>query len=149
MLEMTKNTPDPLFEIALKAIRASKFYKSKPPMVADNMVVACLLLDSFFDKQTKKIFLHTALGNGGSSPRLGIFGSHLTHAWPEDESQLISRFLDDTPLDLNQVGFDASSNKYEALNVGIGAFLHEVGHGHTLGIYLVEFLFKLNHEKSN
>ena len=135
MLNKTKDTTDPLFDITLSAIKESTFFTSKPTKVSTNMVVACLLLDSFYEAKSKKLYLHTALGSGYTSPRLGIFGSHLTHAWPEDETQLIRRFTDSTPLDFSQVAFDASSNKYEALNVGIGAFLHEVGHAHKLGIH--------------
>ena len=134
MLSKTAGTNnDPLFGIANDAILASTFYTSKPAVIAKNSVVACLLLDSFYDKNQKKVFLHTALGSGYTNPRIGIFGSHLTHAWPEDETQLISRFLDSTPLDFNQLADDSSPNKYEALNTGIGAFLHEAGHAHTLG----------------
>ena len=122
-----------LFEEIHKTIRESKLYMDQCEKGQTNIVYACLILDSFFNPKDKKIYLATALGAGAVAPRLGIFGSHLTHSWPEDENELINRFTDDRKLDLNQLGYDASDSKVSALNTGLGAMLHEVGHGHTLG----------------
>ena len=94
-------------------------------------VYAALLLDSKWVPRNKTTILHTALGGAGEPP-LGVFGSHLTHAWPENEDQLISRFLDSRPIDFSQLANDDSPTKYRSLNVGIGALLHEVGHALTL-----------------
>jgi len=105
------------------------------------MVFACLLLDAYYNKELKRTVMHTALGNGFTVPRLGIFGSHLTHAWPENEEQLISRFTDSRNLDFSQLANDDSLTKYRALDVGIGAFLHEVGHAHGLGIKINKIIF--------
>jgi hypothetical protein len=102
------------------------------------MVFACLLLDAYYNKTLNTVPMHTALGNGYTVPRLGVFGSHYTRSWPENEDQLISRFTDARSLDLSQVGSDYPLTKYSALDVGIGAFLFGVGAAHTLGIF---FLF--------
>jgi len=135
-LNVTQLLDQDLFNSAHTAIKESSFYLNQSTETRDLNAYAVLLLDSHWDPINKKILLHAALGSGGSSPRLGIFGSHLTHAWPENEDQLISRFTDSRNLDFSQLANDDSTNKYRALDVGIGAFLHEVGHSHGLGIQI-------------
>jgi len=118
------------------AIKESSFYKQQFQSVRDRMLVGCLLLDSYYNKTLNRILLHEALGGGG----LGIFGSHLTHGWPENENEFIRRFTDSRSLDFTQLANDDSLTKYRALDVGIGAMLHEVGHIHGLGIFSYPFL---------
>jgi hypothetical protein len=129
-----------LIQAADRAIKKSSFYKSNPP----ETVYAALLMDSHWDREAKRTKIHTALGGPGD-PSLGIFGSHLTHAWPENEDQLIDRFLDSRPIDFSQLANDDSPTKSRSLNVGIGALLHELGHSLTLGnllfIYFYNFHF--------
>ena len=80
------------FNTVLDKIRDSTFYLNKNENNRDKMVIACLLLDSHWNPIDQKILLHTALGNGFSSPKLGIFGSHLTHSWPENVNEIESIF---------------------------------------------------------
>ena len=114
-----------------RAILNSQLHKNKSDIFRFRTVYSALLLDSKWDPKNKTILLHAALSAPGN-PNLGIFGSHLTHAWPENEDQLISRFLDSRAIDFSQLANDASPTKYMSLNVGLGAFLHEIGHALTL-----------------
>ena len=125
---------DKIFDAANTAIVESSFYSTQSKETRDLNAYAVLLLDSHWDPVNKTILRHAALGSGGSNPRLGIFGSHLTHGWPENEDQLISKFTDARNIDFSQLANDDSLTKFRALDVGLGAFLHEVGHAHTLGI---------------
>jgi hypothetical protein len=133
------------FSSVQETIRESSFFNQQLQSVKNNMLVACLLLDAYYNKTLDRVPLHEALG-GGDAPSLGVFGSHLTHGWPESEAELISRFTDSRALDFSQLANDDSLTKYRALNVGIGAFLHEVGHIHTLGILFKDFLLFFNQE---
>ena len=121
------------FSHILDSIKRSNVFYEQPSGKRDKMVFACLILDSYLNLSTNRLMLHTALGNGYSFPKLGIFGSHLLHAWPENENELIGRFTDTRRLDFSQLANDDSSTKYKALNTGIGAFLHELGHALKLG----------------
>ncbi|KAK4238137.1 putative peptidase family-domain-containing protein [Achaetomium macrosporum] len=94
-------------------------------------VVAGLILDAHYDlsNTTKPLILaHAALGshdpNGLS---LGIFGSHLTYAWPRFLEEVPSCLLDPTPPG-DTVGNDNGecNAMWQACAVGQGAFLHEV-----------------------
>lgn len=114
--------------------RNTSSYMSRPTDRAGKMIVACLYLDTHWNAQKQKLLLHDARGNWWSSPRPGVFGSHLTHAWPEDHLQLVKRFTDSRSLNFSEVANDDSPTKLRALNVGIGALLHEVGHAHSLRI---------------
>ena len=71
-----------LFDEIHKTIKESKLYSDLCEKGQTNIVYACLILDSYFSPKDKKIYLATALGSGAIAPRLGIFGSHLTHSWP-------------------------------------------------------------------
>ena len=120
-----------MISAAGRAILNSQMHKNKSAIIRYRTVYAALLLDSKWVPANKTVYLHTALGGTGD-PNIGVFGSHLTHAWPENEDQLISRFLDSRPIDFSQLANDDSPTKSRSLNVGIGAFLHEVGHALTL-----------------
>ncbi|CAG8611278.1 uncharacterized protein OCT59_012571 [Rhizophagus irregularis] len=94
--------------------------------------VAGLILDSHYDTSPNMGFIrgHAALGGGWDNIRLGIFGSHLTHAWPRYLEEVVSCFQDNTITDENRLSNDAgeSGTWWRCCNIGIGAFLHEVGH---------------------
>ncbi|CAB5191082.1 unnamed protein product [Rhizophagus irregularis] len=92
--------------------------------------VAGLILDSHYDTSPNMGFIrgHAALGGGWDNIRLGIFGSHLTHAWPRYLEEVVSCFQDNTITDENRLSNDAgeSGTWWRCCNIGIGAFLHEV-----------------------
>ncbi|KAI9321907.1 putative peptidase family-domain-containing protein [Dichotomocladium elegans] len=95
--------------------------------------VAGLILDAHWDGNT--VLGHAALGGGdGAGTRLGIFGSHLLHAWPQHIGEVVRCMMDTTPTDTRYVANDAneSGEWWRALNIGMGAMLHEVGHAFTL-----------------
>ncbi|CAG8553536.1 15288_t:CDS:2 [Funneliformis mosseae] len=94
--------------------------------------VAGLILDSHYENShdMKLVRGHAALGGGGGNLQLGIFGSHLTHAWPRHLEEVVDCFQDDTITDETRLSNDVgeSGTWWKCCNVGIGAFLHEVGH---------------------
>ncbi|EMR08586.1 hypothetical protein PNEG_03062 [Pneumocystis murina B123] len=115
---------DGLYEIALESIREyGDVFKSESPV----HVAACIL-DSHWDG--KMILGHAALGGGTDLQRLAIFGSHSMHCFPSCIEEVVPTFLDDTAIDTRYVANDnnESSTIWECANIGIGAFLHEVGH---------------------
>lgn len=103
-------------------------------------VVAGLILDSHHCMQQELILGHAALGSHNEHGlSLGMFGSHLTYAWPRFLEEVPDCLLDTTcPGDT--VGNDNGEclTMWEACSAGQGAFLHEVGHAfsasHTTGI---------------
>lgn len=117
-------------------IRKSSAYNNETKYDKNRMVFGVIIIDAFYDKNLNRVVLHHALGNGFITPRLGVFGSHLLHAWPESWNQA-KRFFDDRNLDFSQLANDDSPTKMKALNTGIGAFMHEIGHAYTLGIFLL------------
>ncbi|KAJ2157249.1 hypothetical protein GGF46_004641 [Coemansia sp. RSA 552] len=96
--------------------------------------VVCLTADSRWDPQLGVILGHAALGGGVGARRLGVFGSHTTHAWPDNAEEIAARLLDTTKTDERILANDAKEcgEYWRAANVGIGAFLHECGHLLTL-----------------
>jgi hypothetical protein len=92
--------------------------------------VAGLILDSHYDPEIKLLRGHAALGGGAGNMQLGMFGSHLTHAWPRYLEEVVSCFQDNTEIDESRLCNDVGEcgNWWKCCNVGIGAFLHEVGH---------------------
>ncbi|KAJ2899052.1 hypothetical protein GGI21_000302 [Coemansia aciculifera] len=96
--------------------------------------VACLSLDSHWDPEQKIILGHAALGGGSGDRRLGVFGSHTTHAWPANAEEVAAKFLDTTITDTRYLANDAGGcgEYWRSANVGMGAFLHECGHLLTL-----------------
>ncbi|KAG1494062.1 hypothetical protein G6F47_000324 [Rhizopus delemar] len=96
--------------------------------------VACLILDSHWDPTEQVILGHAALGGGAGDLRLGIFGSHSLHAWPASIEDVVPCMMNDTLTDTRYVANDAgeSGTWWMALNIGMGAMLHEVGHLYTL-----------------
>lgn len=74
---------------------------------------------------------HAALGGGG----LALFGSACLHTWPTCMAQILSRFLDATIIDTEQLMDDSN---YRGTHGGcfattLGAVLHELGHTFDLG----------------
>jgi hypothetical protein len=96
--------------------------------------VAGLMLDSHWDVKAKVTRAHAALGGRAGDLALGIFGSHLTHAWPRNMEDIVPAFMNTTETDTRYVANDAneSGQWWKAANIGMGAMLHEVGHAHTL-----------------
>jgi len=118
------NSPDPhkkdLFAIFMEAL------KDYGPPFDRQCYVAGLVLDSHYDPAMDLIRGHAALGGGAGHIRLGIFGSHLTHAWPRCLEQVVSYFQDDTHItrDLaNDCG--ESYTWWRCCNVGIGAMVSD------------------------
>ncbi|RIA98678.1 putative peptidase family-domain-containing protein [Glomus cerebriforme] len=95
--------------------------------------VAGLILDSHYDPSPgmKYIRGHAALGGGDGNIQLGMFGSHLTHAWPKNLEEVVTCFQECTLTDESKLANDVGEcgTWWKCCNVGIGAFLHEVGHG--------------------
>ncbi|KAI7858217.1 putative peptidase family-domain-containing protein [Circinella umbellata] len=96
--------------------------------------VAGLILDSHWDTSKQTVLGHAALGGRGGNRSLGIFGSHLIHAWPRNLEEIVPSMMNTTPTDTRYVANDAneSGQWWRALNIGMGAMLHEVGHAYTL-----------------
>ncbi|KAK0622752.1 putative peptidase family-domain-containing protein [Immersiella caudata] len=128
--------PNSLHEIFSSALKAhgAPFSSGHPATVAG------LILDSHYDAEQNLLVGHAALGaHNPSGLSLGIFGSHLTYAWPRFMEEVASCLVDTTAPG----GTVANDNgecgtAWEACAVGQGAFLHEVGHAygapHTTGI---------------
>ncbi|KAK5082057.1 hypothetical protein LTR05_007199 [Lithohypha guttulata] len=114
-----------LFSIAGDTI--SKHFNIKP---GQKQYVACLILDSHWDKQAGTITAHAALGGGGDDLKLAIFGSHALQSYPSCIEEVVPAFTDCTKTDTSHVANDCneSGSSWEAANIGIGAHLHEVGH---------------------
>ncbi|CAB5393776.1 unnamed protein product [Rhizophagus irregularis] len=111
-------------------IRSSYTLKEYGAPFDKQCYVAGLILDSHYDTSPNMGFIrgHAALGGGWDNIRLGIFGSHLTHAWPRYLEEVVSCFQDNTITDENRLSNDAgeSGTWWRCCNIGIGAFLHEV-----------------------
>ncbi|ODQ56121.1 hypothetical protein SAICODRAFT_86701 [Saitoella complicata NRRL Y-17804] len=120
------NDTGALFGITLDALRAAGI-----PFTNGKVWVACLLLDAHWDG--KLITAHAALGGGAGDTQLGIFGSHTLWSWPSQLSHVIPAFTDTFRTDTRYVANDANEcgTVWECANIGIGAFMHEVGHALT------------------
>ncbi|CAG8455103.1 13367_t:CDS:2 [Ambispora gerdemannii] len=96
--------------------------------------VAGLILDTYYDPKMKLIRGHAALGGGAGHVRLGIFGSHTTHAWPRYLEEVVECFQNSTKTDERILANDNGESEtwWKCCNIGIGAMLHEVGHALTL-----------------
>ncbi|KAJ1779247.1 hypothetical protein LPJ77_001531 [Coemansia sp. RSA 2523] len=96
--------------------------------------IVCLTADAQWDAGLGVILGHAALGGGIGDRRLGVFGSHTTHAWPANAEEIAEKFLDTTKTDTRYVANDANEcgEHWRAANIGMGAFLHECGHLLTL-----------------
>ncbi|XP_077271234.1 uncharacterized protein LOC143902320 isoform X1 [Temnothorax americanus] len=74
---------------------------------------------------------HAALGGGG----LALFGSACLHTWPTCMAQVLSRFLDATVIDTEQLMDDSNYRGTHGgcLATTLGSVLHELGHTFDLG----------------
>lgn len=121
------NDTGALFNYALEAINAHGHpFENK----GEDVMVACIFVDTHWDTQQKLVLGHAALGGGAGHIKLAIFGSHSLHAWPSCLEEIVPCFMDETRTDTTQVANDAnqSGTSAEALNIGMGAFMHEIGH---------------------
>ncbi|KAK7206832.1 putative peptidase family-domain-containing protein [Myxozyma melibiosi] len=118
-----------LFDYALNAIRKHGGPFAPTPTGEDTHV-AVLILDSKWDPKRNLIRGHAAIGGGSEHIKLAIFGSHSTYSWPSHIEDVVSCFSDTTPADTRIIADDCneSGQYFKAANVGIGAFMHEVGH---------------------
>ena len=96
--------------------------------------VAGLILDAHWDTKKQTVLAHAALGGGGGNRSLGIFGSHLTHAWPRNIEELVPSMMNTTPTDTRYVANDAneSGQWWRALNIGMGAMVRMFIHSENL-----------------
>lgn len=87
--------------------------------------VAGLILDSHWDINKQLSLGHTALGGGAGDTALGIFGSHLLHAWPTTIEDIVPSFMNNTKTDTRYVANDAneSGEWWRAVNIGMGAMV--------------------------
>ncbi len=117
--------PGKLFDIALSACSAYFGVEQE----GSKRYVAAMFLDSTRDPETGTIVGHAALGGGTASLGLAIFGSHTLFSWPETIPDLIPALTSSRSVDTAACAIDAEGTEYGiAANIGIGAFLHEVGH---------------------
>ncbi|RYP69800.1 hypothetical protein DL771_005909 [Monosporascus sp. 5C6A] len=114
-----------LYSIAADAVK--NYFK---PLPGQKHYVSVLLLDSHWDKASKTITGHAALGGNAGDLHLAVFGSHCLQSYPASLDEVAPAFTDCTPTDTNHVANDCndSGSSWEAANIGIGAHLHETGH---------------------
>ena len=114
-----------LFSITSDAVR--KYFK---PRAGQKQYVAAMLIDSHWDPEIGTIRGHAALGGGSEDLKLAIFGSQALQSYPSCIEEVVPAFMDCTKTDTHHVANDCneSGSSWEAANIGIGAFMHEVGH---------------------
>lgn len=114
-----------LFKIANEAVR--KYFNPRP---GQKEYVSCMFLDTHWDKRAGTVRGHAALGGGDDSIKLAIFGSHCLQSYPAHIEEVVPAFSDCTRTDTDYVANDCNEagSNWEAVNIGIGAHLHETGH---------------------
>jgi Putative peptidase family len=114
-----------LYPIASEAIK--KHLRLRP---GQKQYVAALLLDSHWDPDVGTIRGHAALGGTSDDLQLAIFGSQALQSYPSCIEEVVPAFTDCTRTDTRFVANDLneSGSNWEAVNIGIGAHMHEVGH---------------------
>jgi Putative peptidase family len=114
-----------LYTIASDAIK--NYFRLRP---GQQQYVAALILDSHWDPKVGTIRGHAALGGGSDELKLAIFGSQALQSYPSCIEEVVPAFMDCTRTDTRYVANDCneSGSNWEAVNIGIGAHLHEVGH---------------------
>jgi hypothetical protein len=127
---VSSDGPPDLYDAFLRALTAH----GEPFESEQQQFVMGLIGDSHYDKLLDLITAHAALGGGAGNLRLGMFGSHTTHAWPSKLSDVVSCFTDTTLLDHDKCGNDNGEcgANYMAVQIGLGAWNHECGHLMTL-----------------
>ncbi|CAF1510497.1 unnamed protein product [Rotaria sordida] len=94
----------------------------------------CLFLDSHYIPNEDRVAGHAALGSGWNSDyNWGIFGSHLLYSHPQNLTEMKNKFNDIRPVNKKYTSNDGGDYRARVCNVGIGAFLHELGH--SFGLY--------------
>ena len=114
-----------LYPIASDAVK--RYFKLRP---GQKRYVAALFLDSHWDPAMGTIRGHAALGGTSEDLQLAIFGSQALQSYPSCIEEIIPAFTDCTRTDTRFVANDLneSGSNWEAVNIGIGAHMHEVGH---------------------
>ncbi|RYP92561.1 hypothetical protein DL770_001319 [Monosporascus sp. CRB-9-2] len=114
-----------LYSIAADAVK--NYFK---PLPGQKHYVSVLLLDSHWDKASKTVTGHAALGGNAGDLHLAVFGSHCLQSYPTSFDEVALAFTDCTPTDTNYVANDCNDcgSSWEAANIGIGAHMHETGH---------------------
>ena len=114
-----------LFSIAMDDVR--RHFK---PAEGQTEYISLLLLDSHWDRQAETIRGHAALGGGAGDIQLAICGSHALQSYPSCLEEVVPAFSDCTRTNTNYVANDCNEagSSWEAVNIGIGAHLHETGH---------------------
>lgn len=114
-----------LYSIASNAVK--EHFRFRP---GQKQYVAALFLDSHWDPQVGTIRGHAALGGTSSDLQLAIFGSQSLQSYPGCVEEVVPAFMDCTRTDTRFVANDCNQagSNWEAVNIGIGAHLHEVGH---------------------
>ncbi|KAJ1726154.1 hypothetical protein LPJ61_005381, partial [Coemansia biformis] len=122
-----RHTEESQFTLANEAVDGYGMFK-------DRYYIACLTLDSHWDPESGVILGHAALGGSAGNRRIGVFGSHTTHAWPANAEEIAVKFLDTTKTDTRHLANDCNDcgEYWQAANIGMGSFLHECGHLLTL-----------------
>lgn len=93
--------------------------------------VAVLTLDTMYDPKMRLIRGHAAVGAGAPGQLShGVMGSHWLWAAPSCLDGVTAAFLDTEPTDesccVNDLG--ECERAWQTLNIGSGAFAHELGH---------------------
>ncbi|WP_195573805.1 discoidin domain-containing protein [Paenibacillus sp. 1001270B_150601_E10] len=82
---------------------------------------------SKYDAAAQYMYAHIALGGGD----YGVFGGSTVWLFPNDETEVLSKFADLGPVDPAFVGEPATTVQ-KAISIGYGAALHELGHAFGL-----------------
>ncbi|TVX94030.1 PA14 domain-containing protein [Paenibacillus agilis] len=80
-----------------------------------------------YDTAANYMYAHTALGGGD----YGVFGGATVWLFPNDETEVQSKFTDLSTVDPAFVGEPATTVQ-KAISIGYGAALHELGHALSL-----------------
>lgn len=103
---------------------------SLPPLLRQSPI-AVLILDSTWDASMQLLRGHAAIGMGGPGRlSLGVMGSHWLWSAPSSLSDVTRAFLDEEQTDETCCVNDLREcgTAWETLNIGSGAWMHEVGH---------------------
>ncbi|KAK3346268.1 putative peptidase family-domain-containing protein [Lasiosphaeria hispida] len=129
-LDRAQQNPNAADKGALYGIAADAVKDYFKPLPGQKQYVSVLILDSHWDRESKTIVGHAALGGNAGDLQLAIFGSHCLQSYPTSFEEVVPAFTDCTPTDTSCVGNDCNEagSSWEAANIGIGAHLHETGH---------------------